>query len=95
MQKLKDSFEKMDTYMQCYRQCIHHFKSRFPYVSAQSFNEGEINIGIINDTSDQARNRGGREGGSLPCPFSKIGKKCPDFGGKCPDCGHLWFKFII
>ena len=24
----------------------------------------------------------------LLCPFSKIGKKCPDFG-------HLWVKFLI
>ena len=46
----------------------------------------------------QARNyraEGGRGGGSLPCPFSKIGKKCPNFGQKCPDCGHLWVKFLI
>ena len=56
MQKLKDSFEKIDTYMECYRQYIHHFKSGFPYVSAQSFNEGQINVGITNETSDQSRN---------------------------------------
>ena len=30
--------------------------SSFPYVSAQSLNEGEINMGTTNDTSDQARN---------------------------------------
>ena len=84
MQKLKDSFEKMDTYMKCYRQHIHHFKGGFRYVSAQSFNEGEINMETTNDPSDRA----GRER-ELPCPFSKIGKKCPDFGEKCPDCGHL------
>ena len=32
-------------------------------------------------------------GGGLRCPFSKIGKKCPNFGKKCPDCGHLWVHF--
>ena len=32
--------------------------------------------------------RGGK-GGGLPCPFSKIGKKCPNFEKKCRDCGHL------
>ena len=51
LQKLGDLFEKMDTYMECYKQYIHHFKSGFPYVSAQNFNEGEINMGITNDTS--------------------------------------------
>ena len=33
--------------------------------------------------------------GGLLCPFSEIAKKCPNFGGKCPDCGHLWVKFLI
>ena len=42
--------------MECYRQYNHHSKSSFSYVSAQSFNEGEINMGTANDTSDQARN---------------------------------------
>ena len=32
-------------------------------------------------------------GGGLPCPFSKIGKKCPNFGKKCPDIGHLLVEF--
>ena len=31
----------------------------------------------------------GVEGEGLPYPFSKIGKKCPDFGKNYPDCGHL------
>ena len=53
---MKDSFEKMDTYIECYRRYIHHFKSGFPYVSAKSFNEGEINMGITNGTSGQAHN---------------------------------------
>ena len=53
MQKLKDLFEKMVMYIECCRQYIDHFKSGFPYVSAQSFNKGEINMGITNDTSDQ------------------------------------------
>ena len=38
--------------------------------------------------------RGGR-GGGLPCPFSKIGKKCPNLEKKCPDFGHLWVQFLI
>ena len=29
----------------------------------------------------------------FPCPFSKIGKNCPNFTKKCPDCGHLWQNF--
>ena len=38
--------------------------------------------------------RGGGVGeGGLPCPFSKIGKKCPNLWKKCPDCGHLWVNF--
>ena len=56
LQKLKDSFEKMDTYMKCYRQHIHHFKGGFRYVSAQSFNEGEINMETTNDPSDRVGN---------------------------------------
>ena len=32
--------------IECYRQYIHHFKKGFPYVSKQSFNEGEINMSI-------------------------------------------------
>ena len=47
--------------MECYRHYIHHLKSGFPYVSAQSFNEGEINMGTTNDTSDQTHNLRGRE----------------------------------
>ena len=43
----------MNTCMECYRQYIHHFKSAFPYVSAPIVNEGVINMGITNDTSDQ------------------------------------------
>ena len=43
----------MNTCMECYRQYIHHLKSAFPYVSAPIFNEGVINMGITNDTSDQ------------------------------------------
>ena len=38
--------------------------------------------------------RGGR-GRGLPCPFSKIAKKCPNLGTKSPGGGHLWVKFII
>ena len=38
--------------------------------------------------------RGG-QGGGLSCPFPKIRKNCPNFGGKCPDCGYLWVKFLI
>ena len=42
--------------MECYRQYIHHFKSWLLHVFAQNFNEGEINMGITNGRSDQARN---------------------------------------
>ena len=35
------------------------------------------------------------EGRGLLCPFLKIGKKYPNLGTKCPDCGHLWVKFLI
>ena len=38
---------------------------------------------------------GGGGGGGLPCPFSKIGKNCPNLEKKCPDFGHLWVKFLI
>ena len=38
--------------------------------------------------------RGGR-GGGLPCPFSKIGKKCPNLDKKCLDCDQLWVKCFI
>ena len=38
--------------MQCYRQYIDHFKSRFSYVPAPSLNEWEMNMGINSDTSD-------------------------------------------
>ena len=46
--------------MECYRQYIDHLKSGFSYVSAQSFNEGVIDMGITNDKPDQERNK--REG---------------------------------
>ena len=36
-----------------------------------------------------------KEGGGFPCLFSEIGKKCTNFAKKCPDCGHLWVKFLI
>ena len=50
----------MDTYKECYGQYNDNFKSTFSYVPAASFSKGAINMGIINDTSDQARNyRGG------------------------------------
>ena len=40
--------------------------------------------------------RGG-SGEGLLCPFSKIGKKCSNFGkNECPYCGHLGLKkFLI
>ena len=48
--------------MECYRQYIHHFKSEFPYVSAQSFNEGKINMKITIMTGQIRRvTRGGGE----------------------------------
>ena len=38
---------------------------------------------------------GGGGAPAPPCPFLKIGKKCPNFRGKYPDCGHLCVKFLI
>ena len=38
--------------------------------------------------------RGGGGEGGLPCPSSKIGKKCPNLEKKCLDCDHLWVQFI-
>ena len=31
----------------------------------------------------------------LPYTFFKIRKEYPDFFEKCPNCGHLWVKFLI
>ena len=73
MQKLKDSFEKMDTYMECTRLHIHHFKRGFPYVSAKAFNEGEINMRTTNDKSDQAPSQKGQRENSLAL-FQKLKK---------------------
>ena len=49
---------------------------------------------ISNTITARRVTRGGR-GVALPYPFSKIGKKYPNFGKKCPDYGHLWVKFLI
>ena len=38
--------------------------------------------------------RGGREGEGEVSGKLETGKKCPNFGEKCPDCSHLWFKFL-
>ena len=35
------------------------------------------------------------KGEDLPSPFSKIGKKFPDFGKKYLDCGHLFDTLLI
>ena len=43
---------------------------------------------------DRRVTRGGR-GGGLPCPFTKIAKKCPSLWKKCPDCGHLLWSSIV
>ena len=40
----------------------------------------------LNQHKIQVRNW---RGGGHPCPFSKIGKKCPNLEKKCPDRGHL------
>ena len=34
------------------------------------------------------------EGGGLPCPFSKLKKKCPGFGKKHQGNFHVWVKFL-
>ena len=31
----------------------------------------------------------------LPCPFSKMGKRCPNLGKNYLHCGHLWVKFFV
>ena len=36
--------------------------------------------------------RGMGRGEGIPCPFSKIGKNCPNLGKKCPDFGHFLGK---
>ena len=38
---------------------------------------------------------GGEGGGGLPNPFLKIGKNSSNLEKECPDCGHLWLKFLI
>ena len=41
---------------------------------------------------------GGGWGGwevALPCDFRQTWKKCPNLEKKCPDCDHLWVKFLI
>ena len=61
LQAMINKFESSGIYLrkmtgtwECYRQYIIHFKSTFPYVPGPIFNEGAINMGIINGTSDQA-----------------------------------------
>ena len=61
----------MNTYIECYRQYIHHFKSGFPYVSAQSFNEGETNMRITIMTCQIRRVTRGR-GERFPSQKSKL-----------------------
>ena len=77
MQKLEDSFQKMDAYMEGYRQFIDHFKKAFPYVFTQIFNEGEINMRTTNDTSDQGGNQSGRD--RIPLFFLENWKKVTGF----------------
>ena len=48
----------------------------------------------MNNSRPTRLTRGGGRGG-LPCPFSKIEKKCPNLEEKCPDCGHLRVQFLI
>ena len=37
----------------------------------------------------------GEGGGSLPCPFLKIGKSTLVLGGKSPNCAHCWVESSI
>ena len=69
--------------MECYRQYIYHFKSGFPYVSAQSFNEGEINMRITIMTCQIRRVTGGR-GERFPLSFLENWKKVSGFWENIP-----------
>ena len=44
----------------------------------------------------QTRNQRGKKGEKSLVPFfRKLEKKCPNFWGKYPDCGHLWLTFLF
>ena len=51
-----------------------------------------IELDLSQVTGEKTR---GIEKGGLPCPFSEFEKKCPNFGGKFPDCEHQWFNFSL
>ena len=51
------------------------------------------NYGVHETSCRRVTRRG--EGGGLPFPFLKIGKKCPNLEKKCADCGHLQVEFVI
>ena len=50
---------------------------------------------FVKFTEKHLRRRVTTRGGGLPCPFKKIGKKCPNLGRECLDCGHLWVKLLV
>ena len=53
------------------------------------------NLLLYTDDSDLRRvTRGGRRV-RLPCPFLDIGRKNPNYGKKCPDCGHPCRAFLF
>ena len=53
-----------------------------------------LSMSIEQGQSEFRRVIRGGEGGRSSLPFSKVGKKCPNFEIKRPDCGHLWVKFM-
>ena len=77
---------------------IHAFKSKqFQEINGNNFNSytpQSLQNMMGRSYIPKHVTRGGRRTG-LPCPFSKIGKRCPNLGKKCPDCGHLWVKFFV
>ena len=69
---------------------IFHQKEIFPLSTSAGNIVKRLRERIIRRVAK--RGEGGR---GLLCLFLKIGKKCPNFWEKCPDCGHLCVKSLI
>ena len=72
-------------------------KSVFSFIMINIVKKGILHFLVNTDAQlEGGGGGGGGEGwGDLPCAFTKTGKRFPDFGKKCPYCGHLLFKFLI